>query len=81
MRPQGVCFLVHLAAMFWSQAAVPVLTVLQRMYVFVLHITQVPHEFTGSTFCTSQSYLYCENNMVNVEKFLYPLRISMKQML
>jgi hypothetical protein len=82
VRPQGVCSLVHLAPTFWFQAATPVLTVLQRMYVFVLHIVKVPHEFTGSPCCTSQSYLYCDNNMVNGEEFLYPsLRNSMKQML
>jgi hypothetical protein len=29
VRPQGVCSLVHLAAMVWFQAAAPVLIVLQ----------------------------------------------------
>jgi len=48
VRPQGVCSLVHLAAMVWFQAAAPVLTVLQCMYAFVLHITKVPLGFNCS---------------------------------
>jgi len=48
VHPRDVCSLVHLAAMVWFLAAAPVLTLLQCMYAFVLHITEVPLVLTCS---------------------------------
>lgn len=70
VHPRGACSLVQLAAMVWFQAAAPVLTLLRCMYAFVLHVTEVPLGFACSTYCTSQSYLCCENDMESREEFL-----------